>query len=52
LTIPGLGKLGLVNGKARMGRDPATGEAIKIQAKYVVKFCVAKAAKGAILGAK
>ena len=46
------GKLVLVNRKARMGRNPATGEAIKIPAKRVVKFRVAKAAKDAILGAK
>jgi DNA-binding protein HU-beta len=51
-TIPGLGKLVLVNRKARMGRNPATGEAIKIAAKRVVKFRVAKAAKDAILGSK
>ena len=49
-TVPGLGKLVLVNRKARMGRNPATGEAIKIKAKRVVKFRVAKAAKDAILG--
>ena len=49
-TIPGLGKLVLVNRKARMGRNPATGEAIKIAAKRVWKFRVAKAAKDAILG--
>lgn len=51
-TIPGLGKLVLVNRKARMGRNPATGEQIKIPAKTVVKFRVAKAAKDAIIGAK
>jgi DNA-binding protein HU-beta len=51
-TLPGLGKLVLVNRKARMGRNPATGEAIKIPAKKVVKFRVAKAAKDAILGAR
>jgi DNA-binding protein HU-beta len=51
-TIPGLGKLVLVNRKARMGRNPTTGEQIKIPAKRVVKFRVAKAAKDAILGAK
>jgi DNA-binding protein HU-beta len=49
-TIPGLGKLVLVNRKARMGRNPATGEAIKIPAKRVVKFRIAKQAKDAILG--
>ncbi len=51
-TLPGLGKLVLVNRKARMGRNPATGEAIKIPAKKVLKFRIAKAAKDAILGAK
>jgi len=51
-TLPGLGKLVLVNRKARMGRNPATGAAIKIPAKRVVKFRVAKAAKDAILGTK
>jgi len=51
-TIPGLGKLVLVNRKARMGRNPQTGAAIKIPAKRVVKFRVAKAAKDAILGKK
>lgn len=49
-TIPGIGKLVLANRKARMGRNPQTGEAIKIPAKRVVKFRVAKAAKDAILG--
>ncbi|HRY68291.1 MAG TPA: HU family DNA-binding protein [Phycisphaerae bacterium] len=49
-TLPGLGKLVLVQRKARMGRNPATGETIKIAAKKVVKFRVAKAAKDAILG--
>ncbi len=51
-TLPGLGKLVLVNRKARQGRNPATGETIQIPAKRVVKFRVAKAAKDAILGAK
>ena len=51
-VIPGLGKLVLVQRKARMGRNPATGETISIPAKKVVKFRVAKAAKDAILGSK
>jgi DNA-binding protein HU-beta len=51
-TLPGLGKLVLVNRKARMGRNPATGATIKIAAKRVVKFRIAKAAKDAILGKK
>ena len=49
-TLPGLGKLELKNRKARMGRNPKTGEPIQIKAKRVVKFRVAKAAKDAILG--
>jgi DNA-binding protein HU-beta len=51
-TLPGLGKLVLVNRKARIGRNPATGAEIKIPAKKVVKFRVAKACKDAILGTK
>ena len=49
-TIPGLGKLVIRNYKARMGRNPQTGEAIKIPAKRRLKFVVAKAAKDACLG--
>ena len=48
-TLPGVGKLVLDKRKARMGRNPATGATIKIPAKKVVKFRVAKAAKDAIL---
>ncbi|KAF0139772.1 MAG: DNA-binding protein HU-beta [Stygiobacter sp.] len=48
-VIPGLGKLVLVDRKARTGRNPKTGEAIQIPAKKVVKFRVAKQAKDAIL---
>ncbi len=48
-TIPGLGKLVLVRRKARMGRNPQTGEPLKIPAKRVVKFRVAKACKDAVL---
>lgn len=51
-TLPGIGKLVLANRKARKGRNPATGEAIKIPAKRVVKFRVAKACKDAVLGTK
>ena len=47
--MPGFGKLVKVNRKARMGRNPATGESIHIPAKTVVKFRVAKAAKEAVL---
>lgn len=49
-TIPGLGKLVVVQRKARTGRNPATGETIKIKAKRVLKFRIAKAAKDAALG--
>jgi DNA-binding protein HU-beta len=48
-TIPGLGKLVIRNYKARMGRNPQTGEAIKIPARRRLKFVVAKAAKDSIL---
>lgn len=51
-TIPGIGKLVKQQRKARMGRNPATGEAIRIPAKTVVKFRVAKAAKDSVLGGK
>ena len=47
-TFPGIGKLAVVDRKARMGRNPATGETISIPAKKVLKFRVAKAAKDAI----
>jgi DNA-binding protein HU-beta len=49
-TLPGIGKLVLVNRKARIGRNPATGEEIRIPAKKVVKFRVAKACKDSVLG--
>jgi DNA-binding protein HU-beta len=51
-VLPGIGKLVKVNRKARMGRNPATGEAIKIPAKTVVKMRMAKACKEAIVGKK
>jgi len=49
-VIPGIGKLVLVNRKARLGRNPATGASIQIPAKTVVKFRVAKVCKMAVLG--
>ena len=51
-VLPGLGRLVKANRKARMGRNPATGEAIKIAAKTVVKFRVAKAVKDSIAPGK
>ena len=51
-TLPGIGKLVLAKRKARMGRNPGTGEVIKIAAKTVVKMRIAKAAKEAIVPGK
>lgn len=51
-TLPGFGKLRKVNRKARMGRNPQTGEAIKIPAKTVVRFRISKACKEAVVGKK
>ena len=51
-TLPGIGKLVKSHRKARMGRNPQTGEAIKIPAKTVVKFRVAKACKDSIIPPK
>ena len=48
-TIPGIGKLVVVDRKERTGRNPATGEPILIPAKRVLKFRIAKAAKDAVL---
>jgi len=47
-VVPGLGRLVKSNRKARIGRNPQTGEAIKIPAKTVVKFRVAKSVKDTI----
>ena len=51
-VVPGLGKLVKSQRKARMGRNPQTGAAIKIPAKTVVKFRVAKACKDAVVPPK
>jgi DNA-binding protein HU-beta len=48
-VIPGIGRAVKAHRKARMGRNPATGEAIKIKAKTVVRLRAAKAFKDAIL---
>lgn len=50
--VPGFGKLVLANRKARMGRNPQTGEPIKIPAKRVCKFRIAKSLKDTVLGKK
>jgi DNA-binding protein HU-beta len=49
-VVPGFGKLVLANRKARMGRNPQTGEPIKIPAKRVCKFRLAKSPKDTVLG--
>jgi DNA-binding protein HU-beta len=51
-VIPGIGRLVKAERKARIGRNPQTGAAIKIKAKTVVKFRVAKAAKDVIAPVK
>jgi DNA-binding protein HU-beta len=51
-VVPGFGRLVLANRKARMGRNPQTGEPIKIPAKRVVKFRLSKSLKDAVLGKK
>lgn len=51
-VIPGLGRLVKSNRKARMGRNPASGEPIKIAAKTTVKFRVGKAVRENIGGKK
>ncbi len=50
--LPNFGRLVLANRKARMGRNPQTGEPIKIPAKRVVKFRLAKSLKDSVLGKK
>ena len=49
-VVPGIGKVVKAHRKARVGRNPATGEAIKIPAKTVVKMRLAKSFKDAVLG--
>jgi len=51
-VLPGFGKLVLADRKARMGRNPQTGEQIKIPAKRVCKFRLAKSLKDTVLGNK
>jgi len=51
-TLPGLGKLVLVNRAARIGRNPATGETIQIPAKTTLKFRVGRAMKDTVLPKK
>lgn len=52
VKIPGLGIFKKVKTKARMGRNPQTGEAIKIPARTKARFTMAKSFKDAVLGAK
>lgn len=48
VTLHGLGKLKTKQSAARIGRNPATGEALDIPAKVAVKFTAAKALKDAV----
>ena len=50
-SVPGIGKLVVVDRKARTGRNPKTGEEVQIPAKKALKFRIAKAAKIGVLGA-
>ncbi len=50
--VPGIGKVVLVSRKARMGRNPQTGEPIKVPAKRVVRIRISKSLKDAVLGKK
>jgi DNA-binding protein HU-beta len=52
VKIPGLGTFRKVQTKARMGRNPQTGEAIKIPARKKARFTVAKTFKESVLGKK
>jgi DNA-binding protein HU-beta len=52
LRLAGLGIFRKRKTKARMGRNPATGEAIKIPARTRLRFTPAKALKDAVLGAR
>jgi DNA-binding protein HU-beta len=52
LRLAGLGIFRKRQSKARMGRNPATGEAIKIPARTRLRFTAAKALKDSVLGAK
>jgi DNA-binding protein HU-beta len=48
VTLVGFGSFSVVKRKARKGRNPQTGEPIKIKAKKVVKFSVGKKLKDAV----
>lgn len=48
VTLPGIGKLTVKAKAARVGRNPRTGEAVEVPARYVPKFSAAKALKDAV----
>lgn len=52
VKLPGLGTFRKVQSKARMGRNPQTGEPVKIPARKKVRFSVAKSFKEQVLGSK
>lgn len=49
VPLPGIGKMQVRRSKARMGRNPATGETIRIAAKKRVRLTPSKACKEAVL---
>jgi DNA-binding protein HU-beta len=51
-ALPGFGKIVLAKRKAREGRNPATGETIKIPAKTTLKFRIGKAMKDSVVPMK
>ena len=51
-VLPGFGKMVKSERKAREGRNPATGETIKIPAKTTLKFRIGQAMKDSVLPAK
>ena len=52
VKLPGLGTFKKVQSKARMGRNPQTGEPVKIPARKKARFTVAKSFKEQVLGTK
>jgi DNA-binding protein HU-beta len=52
LTLTGFGTFGVTSRKARMGRNPQTGEPLKIKAAKVPKFTAGKVLKESIGGKK
>lgn len=49
-TLPGIAIMKIVHRKAKVGRNPATGQQITIPARNVIKINVAKPCRDAVLG--